>query len=190
MHSSVIRDCNISFFVFRICHSSTRSSRVISSWPTGDKFEIVRKRGIVSRMLQLLFRQGWLAGDPRFRSTHVYRFPAVQTPGGRREYKREICEAFQRRNRPVRFAVRKAAAIRREIPQPWSRGGGRWEGEEASTSMVSQGLPVDRGCGDEDPAPRYRAFRHARWVRLFLQIVSVWPFRRHFHAFTIRNKMP
>ena len=79
--------------------------------------------------------------------------------GWRRE--RRVEEVVERRIRRNRFRAR--------AEDLWHGSGwekGRKEREEASASMASRGFAVDRGRGNEDPPPRHRAFRYARYVFL------------------------
>lgn len=68
----------------------------------------------------------------------------------------------ERRIRRNRFRAR--GEDRRHGSSGWEEG--RKEREEASASMASRGFTVDRGRGNEDPPPRYRPFRYARYVFL------------------------
>ena len=45
---------------------------------------------------------------------------------------------------------------------------------------------MDRGCGNEDPAPRYRAFRHARYASSRFHFFS-FPFFFFFFFFIERK---
>ena len=110
--------------------------------------------------------QSRVASDSGLRSAHVHRLAGVQTAGreegGWRGGGRRVEEVVERRIRRNRFVGARGEDL-------W-RGSGREEGrkerEEASASMASRGFTVDRGRGNEDPPPRHRAFRYARYVSL------------------------
>lgn len=78
----------------------------------------------------------------------------------------------ERRVEEVVERRRNRARDRRQGSGRRGEGGRRKERrEEASASMVSRRFAVDRGRCDQDPPPRYRAFRYARYV-FFLSLPS------------------